>query len=38
MKAKYININCVNKKNFINSKELIKKIYNQDYQIFNIIY
>jgi len=34
MKAKDININMLSKKNFINSKELIKKIYKQDYQIF----
>ena len=41
MKAKDININSLVKENFINSKELIKKIYKQDYQIFekhNLIY
>ena len=41
MKAKDININSLSKKNLINSKELIKKIYKQDYQIFekhNFIY
>jgi len=41
MKAKDININALSKKNFISSKELIKSIYKQDYQVFkkhNIIY
>jgi len=41
IKATEIDINNLQKKNFINSKELIKKIYSQDYQIFkkhNIIY
>lgn len=41
MKAKDIKINMLSKKNFINSNELIKRIYEQDYQIFekhNIIY
>lgn len=41
MKAKDININMLSKKNFVNSKKLIKEIYKQDYQIFekhNIIY
>lgn len=41
MKVKDININSLSKKNLINSKELIKKIYKQDYQIFekhNFIY
>ena len=41
MKAKDININSLSKNNLINSKKLIKKIYKQDYQIFekhNLIY
>ena len=41
MKAKDIKINMLSKENFVNSKELIKRIYKQDYQIFekhNIIY
>ena len=41
MKAKDIEINMLSKENFVNSKELIKRIYKQDYQIFekhNIIY
>lgn len=41
MKAKDINTNSLLKENFINSKELIKEIYKQDYQIFekhNFIY
>jgi hypothetical protein len=41
MKAIDIKNNMLSKKNFINSKELIKRIYEQDYKIFenhNIIY
>ena len=41
IKAKDIDVNLLSKENFINSKELIKNIYKQDYQIFkkhNIIY
>lgn len=34
-KSKDININDLEKKNFTNSKELIKKIYSLDYEIFN---